>query len=1230
MRQKLEKEAAAAEEYDDEEWEDEEWEDEEEDVVDTTFTFKPPEPKKEEKKEEPKKDEKKEVKKEEPKKDEVKKDSKKEESKKEDTKKDSKKEDSKKEDAKKDSKKEDSKKENGSISGKKDEKTSKKSDSSSKIKLVEEEPGAEEGELDTEFVMDLGKKKAPQEPEGPKIPAVDYYSFSETIKAPSTKDKKKDSEEKSSKEKDTKKDKKEDKEKTSKDKGKDEKAKKEDKEKTSSKDKVNGKDASKKTSSEDKGKDKEKVKKDEKEKPSTKDEKTKKPEDKASTSKEKDEKSRPTSVASKKTEDTLKDKDKDKPRSTSVVAKKTEDTVKDKDKPRSTSAVPKKEPPPVPKKPTIKLTMPSESESEELDSETVTADVKKPEDKDKKPPGSSALAKKPVEEEELDEPEIEEDELDTDFILDLNKPKPKHDIKLVDKPKDEAKKPSSKDKEPSKDKDKVSSKDKEPSKDKEKPSSKDKDKVPTKDKEPSKDKDKVSSKDKEPSKDKAPTKDKEPSKDKEKPSSKDKDKVPTKDKEPSKDKEKVSSKDKEPSKDKEKVSSKDKEPSKDKDKVPTKDKEKDKEEKPRSKSVAKKPEEEKKPKDDKKKPKEKVPEDKAKAAKKPKADKEEDGEEVPKKAKKKPVSGEGDVDPDAEFTIKPKKKKKDPEEADDEEDSESKKKKKPTTKAKEKPKNKKDEGDERIKKPKKIKEKKPKEKKVWVPPPKPKWIPPPRPPVEVIPQFVKEKTICEILKEEKVDPKKRYARKVEHVDTNIPFVIPWEQSAALQSQAGMKSFGGKRDPNDKIEVKIKEGKLKSESTLPLWEDGAKTNATQKGQNPFGGHRKNVGNVVDNHEFKSDSKLALCEGVIPLANRGCINDQSKMTPFSSLRLQKMNLPQASKEGNSFISRQFAPCKEIAGTNVIDRRRGIVQFVDGSEPKVDRASEGFVPLLFNSNFIEKRSGAAFGDFRPLIHQSEGGYKMTLEDEIACKMVVPFQDLRDKIEVQLMLGLGNKKELIYYKAVINNLKTDFNIDIWEICHLHGFPEPYALFVELDFELDSSRNFIVKEDNVVLNPSCEKNFNKAPIDYEKRNQKDVDFTIEGGNFGRQTTTRGGPRILEKSTLVTDFSVNKEVHRIYDSTGTKLTLAPCSSDFFDSKRRDFCSFEKRNFSAEFNRSKTDESSRFTSCNADPGSSHTVLSPGRIAPRKSFSASEPTTVPNPKFKSVPLDEEIVKIKVHIE
>ncbi len=55
---------------------------------------------------------------------------------------------------------------------------------------------------------------------------------------------------------------------------------------------------------------------------------------------------------------------------------------------------------------------------------------------------------------------------------------------------------------------------------------------------------------------------------------------------------------------------------------------------------------------------------------------------------------------------------------------------------------------------------------------------------------------------------------------------------------------------------------------------------------------------------------------------------------------------------------------------------------------RESEGVVPRLFTTEDLNKREGAGFGTFRPTVSQSEGGYRMTYEEEMLCKMVIPYQ--------------------------------------------------------------------------------------------------------------------------------------------------------------------------------------------------------------------------------------------------
>lgn len=56
--------------------------------------------------------------------------------------------------------------------------------------------------------------------------------------------------------------------------------------------------------------------------------------------------------------------------------------------------------------------------------------------------------------------------------------------------------------------------------------------------------------------------------------------------------------------------------------------------------------------------------------------------------------------------------------------------------------------------------------------------------------------------------------------------------------------------------RIFQGSLKSQSTLTLFEEGAKSVASQKGQHAFGAHRANVDNVVDSHKYESDDKASV--------------------------------------------------------------------------------------------------------------------------------------------------------------------------------------------------------------------------------------------------------------------------------------------------------------------------------------------------------------------------------------
>ncbi|KAI6173489.1 hypothetical protein M3Y98_01087000 [Aphelenchoides besseyi] len=161
--------------------------------------------------------------------------------------------------------------------------------------------------------------------------------------------------------------------------------------------------------------------------------------------------------------------------------------------------------------------------------------------------------------------------------------------------------------------------------------------------------------------------------------------------------------------------------------------------------------------------------------------------------------------------------------------------------------------------------------------------------------------------------------------------------------------GAKRNPHMNIKdghVKLKQGVIKSENTLTLFEEGAKTAASQKGEHAFGAQRNNYVTVVDSHQYESDSKLKLCESIIPMQSRAALCDQSNMS-IGNLRAQ------------------------------------------GTEIKFDRASDGSVSRIFSIDTIEQKKGADFGSFRPLIQEVEGDVRtLTYDEERLIKLVVPYQ--------------------------------------------------------------------------------------------------------------------------------------------------------------------------------------------------------------------------------------------------
>lgn len=87
----------------------------------------------------------------------------------------------------------------------------------------------------------------------------------------------------------------------------------------------------------------------------------------------------------------------------------------------------------------------------------------------------------------------------------------------------------------------------------------------------------------------------------------------------------------------------------------------------------------------------------------------------------------------------------------------------------------------------------------------------------------------------------------------------------------MGAFGTKRGPHLNIRdghLELKQGAIKSENTLTLFEESGKSLASQKGQHAFGTKRLNVDQVVDSHHYDSDPKVTL------------LNNPSSFSIFSS--------------------------------------------------------------------------------------------------------------------------------------------------------------------------------------------------------------------------------------------------------------------------------------------------------------------------------------------------------------
>ncbi|VDL73491.1 unnamed protein product, partial [Nippostrongylus brasiliensis] len=293
--------------------------------------------------------------------------------------------------------------------------------------------------------------------------------------------------------------------------------------------------------------------------------------------------------------------------------------------------------------------------------------------------------------------------------------------------------------------------------------------------------------------------------------------------------------------------------------------------------------------------------------------------------------------------------------------------------------------------------KKPKEKDPL--PKKPTWVPPIKA-QEPIPMPPKEPTLAERNKEERIPPTRRYAKKPRSHEVYIPFVIPWEQTPALITQEGMGAFGKPRDANIKVSQgskELKQGALESETVLPLLND-RRGLANRSGMLPFGNRRLNVGSTVDNHNYQMPSD-STSEGIIPLLSRGA--QQQGHLSASNLRPQVLTLafsvpviaysdnmePDMDKMSHGFVSRYFKPTsKQKAGTHIIDRRRG--EIAPCGLQRLE--SEGMIPMMFDGRAVMQKEGSDFGSFRPLIASSTGGYLMTYDEELLCKMAIPFQEI------------------------------------------------------------------------------------------------------------------------------------------------------------------------------------------------------------------------------------------------
>ncbi len=214
--------------------------------------------------------------------------------------------------------------------------------------------------------------------------------------------------------------------------------------------------------------------------------------------------------------------------------------------------------------------------------------------------------------------------------------------------------------------------------------------------------------------------------------------------------------------------------------------------------------------------------------------------------------------------------------------------------------------------------------------------------------------------EEKLPPTKRYLPKPRKVI--IPFVIPWENRAAIRTQQGMGAFGATRNAVTPVSggQPLKQGEMKSDSILSIFAEGNKY-ASQMGMSSFGTHRLQTSAFTSSKELEK-TRVQASEGIIPrqAGNTDCPT-QSGETPIGALRHQvprirfQAGMTESMDPGSeSEVSKFWTPNpNNRAGTGVIDTRRQAVSHVKGGSPH-DAQTEGIIPKLQDRKEIDASIG------------------------------------------------------------------------------------------------------------------------------------------------------------------------------------------------------------------------------------------------------------------------------------